>query len=380
MIDAPPMSVEALQDAIRKPAALLGVRFDPEDMPAYLAGATAREAGALPLLAYLLSDMWQAMQGAGDGVLRRDVSQLLDVSAALRERAERFYARNEAREGSLQRLFTLRLAQVPRLGDVIKRRARREECAPEEWSIAEALAGEEWRLVTLAGQQSGDVAAEVAHEQILRKWPRLARWLDTRREFLVWKAEVEGASLFHEQSPDQEKRGALLTGRHLLIARQWLASHGEDLAEKERVFIEASIKADDEAKQRADEQEREARAQERKMLFRTRMGLAVALAALHDRGRPAACWPGNNNHREQQDCETASTEELRRQTQITESGLLANAANAEFGGSRMGNAVLLALDALPDAAAGVARPTCGRGRVATRPRKQGLARTLGARP
>jgi hypothetical protein len=121
--------------------------------------------------------MWQAMQGAGNGVLRRDVSQLLDVSAALRERAERFYAQNKAREGSLQRLFTLRLAQVPRLGDVIKRRARREECAPEEWSIAEALAGEEWRLLTLSGQQGADVAAEVAHEQILRKWSRLAAWL-----------------------------------------------------------------------------------------------------------------------------------------------------------------------------------------------------------
>ena len=30
VIDAPPMSIEALQDAIRKPAALLGVRFDPK--------------------------------------------------------------------------------------------------------------------------------------------------------------------------------------------------------------------------------------------------------------------------------------------------------------------------------------------------------------
>jgi hypothetical protein len=55
-----------------------------------------------------------------------------------------------------------------------------------------------------------------------------------------------------------------------------------------------------------------------------------------------------------------ATEELRYQTQITESGLLASAANAAFGdGENWGattKAALLAIEALPDAAAGAARP------------------------
>ena len=54
------------------------------------------------------------------------------------------------------------------------------------------------------------------------------------------------------------------------------------------------------------------------------------------------------------------TQELREQTQKTESGLLANAANASFGGSRewtgITDASLLALEALPDAASNVIRP------------------------
>jgi hypothetical protein len=245
VIDVPPLDIEALQTAIQKPAVQLGVRFKPEDMPAYLAGATAREAGALPLLAYLLSDMWLQMQGRGEGVLRWDDTPLLDISAALRLRADRFRAQNKAREGALQRLFTLRLAQVPRLGDVIKRRGRRSECKPEEWCIAEELAGEQWRLVTLSGHQAGDVAAEVAHEQILRKWPALVSWLDERREFLTWKAVVEEAREDYDKAPTAEKPDALLTGRRLLIARQWLRSHREDLAAEERAFVEASIDADD---------------------------------------------------------------------------------------------------------------------------------------
>ena len=69
-VDVPPMPVDALRQAIERPAAALGVRFEPAAMPSDIAGATAREAGALPLLAYLLSDMWREMQGRSDGVMR----------------------------------------------------------------------------------------------------------------------------------------------------------------------------------------------------------------------------------------------------------------------------------------------------------------------
>ena len=196
------------------------------------------------------------MQAREDGVMRfGERPEVFDVSAALRERAERYRAQNKPREGDLRRLFTLRLAQVPRLGDVIKRRARRAECSPREWGIAEELAGEDWRLVTLEGG-SGEVTAEVAHEQILRKWPALEGWLSELRDFLTWKAELEAARADYEETPPAEQAGALLSGRRLLIARNWLASHGDDLAPEDRAFVEASIKADDELRERARQQER----------------------------------------------------------------------------------------------------------------------------
>ena len=141
--------------------------------------------------------------------------------------------------------------------------------APGEWGIAEELAGEDWRLVTLEGG-SGEVTAEVAHEQILRKWPALEGWLSELRDFLTWKAELEAARAAYDETPPAEKAGALLSGRRLLIARNWLASHGDDLAPEDRAFVEASIKADDELRERA-------RQQERKILVRTRIGAGGAL-------------------------------------------------------------------------------------------------------
>ena len=87
-VDVPPMPVEALRQAIERPATALGVRFEPPAMPGYLAGATAREAGALPLLAYLLSDMWREMQAREDGLhaLWRTVRNLRCQRGAARAR------------------------------------------------------------------------------------------------------------------------------------------------------------------------------------------------------------------------------------------------------------------------------------------------------
>jgi hypothetical protein len=270
-VDVPPMPVSALRQAIERPAAAFGVRFEPAEMPGNLAGATAGEAGALPLLAYLLYDMWHEMQAREDGMLRfSERPEVFDISAALRERADRYREKNKPREGDLKRLFTLRLAQVPRLGDVIKRRARRAECSAGEWRIAEELAGEEWRLLTLEGG-SGEVTAEVAHEQILRKWPALEGWLSELRDFLTWKADLEAARAAYDETPAADKPSALLGGRRLLLARNWLASHRDDLADEDRAFVEASVKADDGLRERA-------RQQERKILIRTRIGAGVVAA------------------------------------------------------------------------------------------------------
>ncbi len=85
----------------------------------------------------------------------------------------------------------------------------------------------------------------MAHEQILRRWPTLVGWLDELREFLTWKSEVEAARVDYENTPEAEKVTALLTGRKLLVAREWLSSNGDDLASEEKSFVILSIKAED---------------------------------------------------------------------------------------------------------------------------------------
>ncbi len=215
---------------IRRPAERLGARFDSAEMPARIAAATASEAGALPLLSYLLSDMWLDMQSRGDGIMRwKDRPELIDIAAPLRDRAERYRLQHLDQERALQRLFTLRLAHVPREGEPVRRRARRSECGPEEWALAETLAGTEWRLLILSAPDAGfEPIAEVAHEQLLRKWPTLRRWLDSERDLLIWKGEVEVDRREWEKLAPAERATGLLGGRRLSRARQWLATSADE--------------------------------------------------------------------------------------------------------------------------------------------------------
>src|SRR6516165_9008314 len=65
LVNVPPLREAELREVVSRPAALLSARFEPEQLAADIARRTAEEstkdAGALPLLSYLLDDMWTGM-------------------------------------------------------------------------------------------------------------------------------------------------------------------------------------------------------------------------------------------------------------------------------------------------------------------------------
>ena len=68
------MREDELRELIRRPAALLSARFESDGLAADIARRAAEEstkdAGAFPLLSYLLDDMWSRMVERGDVLLR----------------------------------------------------------------------------------------------------------------------------------------------------------------------------------------------------------------------------------------------------------------------------------------------------------------------
>jgi WD40 repeat protein len=112
------------------------------------------------------------------------------------------------------------------------------------------------RLLTVS-----DGTIEVAHEALLREWPRLRDWLEEDREGRRLHTHLAAAArewLARDRDPAELYRGARLSA-----ALEWTAHHAGQLSKREREFVDSS------------------RAQAGRQLRRLRMllaGVAVVLA------------------------------------------------------------------------------------------------------
>jgi formylglycine-generating enzyme required for sulfatase activity len=246
-IDVTPLREAQLREVVSRPAALLSARFETETLAPDIARRTAEDsvedAGALPLLSYLLDDMWTQMVRRGDGTLRLPAAAI-ELGGVLAQRADAFLATRPQSEDALRRLLTLRLAAVRGDGEPTRRRAWRSEFSDDEWRLVSELADHPNRLLVTATLEAGETYAEVAHEAIFRRWEKLREWIAAEREFLVWHSGLEAARRAWQATPDEARNDALLMGLPLAQAQAWAAQRADDLPPPDRDFIAASARRD----------------------------------------------------------------------------------------------------------------------------------------
>jgi hypothetical protein len=244
-INVPPLREAELREVVSRPAELLAARFESGGLAAYIARQTheesTKDAGALPLLSYLLDDMWTQMVHRGDGILRLP-APMFELGGVLADHANTFLASNPNSENQLRRILTLKLVTVRENGEPNRRSALRSEFSDEEWRLVGQLADHPTRLLVIATPEAGESYAEVAHEAIFRRWEKLREWIAEERVFLAWRGEVEYARRQHQAAPIRQRANALLMGRSLMQAEEWLAQRRGDIGEAERVFIEESLR------------------------------------------------------------------------------------------------------------------------------------------
>ena len=150
------------------------------------------EPGALPLLSTSLLELWQHRDGR---TLRlADYEHAGGVHGAVARLAERAYERLDPEQQQVARRLLLRLAGEGEGDAVVRRRVDLAELGGDDVAEVLAVLADE-RLVTI-----GDGEVEVAHEALLREWPRLRDWLAGGRR---------GAPA----APAPDPRGARLAGR-----------------------------------------------------------------------------------------------------------------------------------------------------------------------
>jgi hypothetical protein len=274
LISVPPLGEAELRKVVSFPAELLSARFETDRLATTIARRTAEEstkdAGALPLLSYLLDDMWTQVVTRDDGVLRLPEGAF-ELGGVLVERANAFMSRHPGSEDKLRGILTLKLATVREDGEPTRRRAWRSEFSDAEWRLVSELADYPYRILvtaapeadamppapqsgsteTRAATTAGQTYAEVAHEAIFRRWDELRAWIAAEREFLAWRSGLEAARRAWQEAPDGSKTDALLMGYALAQAQSWLTKRAEDLLRVDKVFIDLSVKRERKARNRA---------------------------------------------------------------------------------------------------------------------------------
>jgi WD40 repeat protein/DNA-binding SARP family transcriptional activator len=228
-----PMRRDELRRAIVEPARRVGLTVEPTLAEALIADVED-EPGGLPLLSAALLEQWRERDGR---VLRRaGYERTGGVRGAVARLGEATYAQLSEPERIAARRILLRLADAGEHETAfVRRRVPLDELEPGRDEHATAALGAlvASRLVTVE-----ENSLEVAHEALLREWPRLRAWLEE---------DAEGRRLHQhlihtarDWDAGGRDRGELYRGARLASTLDWAAAHGGDLNELEREFLDES--------------------------------------------------------------------------------------------------------------------------------------------
>ena len=223
-----PMKAEDLRRPIELPARKAGLNVERSLVDALVADVVD-EPGGLPLLSTALVELWQHRDGR---TLRLEsYRESGGVRGAVARIAEEAYGDFTPEQQQTARSVLLRLATVDG-DDAVRRRAPLSELELDSNEDARRVVTvlTETRLVTVS-----ENALEVAHEALLREWPRLREWLEEDAEGRRLHGHVIRAAKEWDQA-DRDP-AELYRGARLAAALDWAAEHDIELNELERQFL-----------------------------------------------------------------------------------------------------------------------------------------------
>ncbi|MEO8493968.1 MAG: SUMF1/EgtB/PvdO family nonheme iron enzyme [Planctomycetota bacterium] len=241
----PAMTEEELRAAIKRPAELAGHPLD-EATINLLINDTKDRAGALPLLQFALTRIWDGLtKGIEPATTYRNIG---GVGGALAGEAQRIYdALSDADKRIAKRVF-LGLVQLGEGTRDTRRRAVVEnlvsvnEDASDVDRVIRRFAGRDTRLLTLSTDEHGaGDTAEVTHEALFDHWDQLNDWLDKSREDIRFSRRLDEEARRWNQQDRPE--GGLWRQPNLDLLRQFQQRVGNEMNPLQMDFFIASNRA-----------------------------------------------------------------------------------------------------------------------------------------
>ncbi|MBW4548330.1 MAG: WD40 repeat domain-containing protein [Symplocastrum torsivum CPER-KK1] len=254
------LDASELREAIEKPAELVGLKFE-EGLVEALLQDVLGEPAALPLLQFTLLKLWDNRER--NRVTWETYKRLGGGRQALARSADEFYEQLIPEEQVTVKRILLRMVRPTEGLEVTSNRIQRKtlyqagEARDRVDRVLDKLI--QSRLVRLTeGDTPDDAQVEVAHEALVRNWPRLVNWLEDERVNMRQRLRLTIAA--EEWKARGKDRSALLRGALLGDAQKY-----EALNELEKEFIRHSERAE---------------LNNRRLILATVTGVFVALAGL----------------------------------------------------------------------------------------------------
>jgi hypothetical protein len=271
--------VGPLHHMIAGPAARAGLRFE-EGLAERILDNTGTEAGALPLLAFALAELYELRER--DGRLTHAAYERFDgVQGAVSKRAEETVKTLDNQvQTTLNRVFR-ELVEVKATEDgwtATRRRAPLTDVATTAAAERLTSAFTKARLLVQSRGEGARPVVEVAHEALLRSWPRLVQWIQDNGEALQIRKQCREAAREWQQHAQAEEY--LYRGSRLSQAEAWAQHYSDMVGDEERAFLQASFdlrQAEQEREERQRLQELEAAQELAAARRRTILGLSIGL-------------------------------------------------------------------------------------------------------
>jgi WD40 repeat protein/DNA-binding winged helix-turn-helix (wHTH) protein len=245
---APP-SDQDLRRALVEPAARRGFRFSSELLVDEMLDAVASERGALPLLAFAVSRLWELRDLERRLLTREAYERIGGVTGALAQHAEATVeAIGEGRlavvRELLRNLVTAHGTRAVRPADdllsVFADRHHEPTAEVLEALIRARLLVSFEEQMPADGQPRSRRRVEIVHESLLTAWPRLVRWQTQDADGAQLRDQLrQAAQLWHERGQPRE---LLWTGASYRELKLWRERYPGRLSDTEQAFTAATVR------------------------------------------------------------------------------------------------------------------------------------------
>jgi WD40 repeat protein len=238
-----PLRPDGLRLTVEEPARRVGLSLEP-GLVATILEDVAGQPGVLPLLEHALLELWE--RRAGGLLTLEGYRESGGVRGAIAQRADEVLQSLAPRQQELARRMFLRLTQ-PGVGtEDTRRRVARSEIvggsADDGFARLFRRLVDARLLTTSRDETTGGEVVEVAHEALIRGWPRLQSWIDEDRAGLRTHRQLTEAA--QEWERHGHDASGLYRGARLAEALEWQRANAELPNALEQEFLEQSRAAE----------------------------------------------------------------------------------------------------------------------------------------